>query len=164
MINFDKFLFWSHGTTSLAVYFVIASIVGLYQYENWKRNDVDLSHLNRDQFYVSGYFEPWRDPKVHSCVWLNWANPNCNWMPSLFTTNYHLGPDECTFGVQSTHLWRYRVSLPIIYFLLTIISIHQLNVRDVNMKLSQQYPMCAVKISSTCDTFVQHLTRWRRMS
>ena len=35
---------WSHGTTNLAtVYFVITSIVSLYQYEKWKRNDVDLS-------------------------------------------------------------------------------------------------------------------------
>ena len=106
--------------------------------------------LNRDQFYVSGYFEPRlenrRDPKVHSCVWLNWANPHCNWIPSLFTTNCHLGPDECTFCVST-------------------MAMQGVSARKVIRNLMQEIVvwrwvsniLCAVKISSTCDNFIEHL-------
>ena len=111
-------------------------------------------HLNRDQFYVSGYFEPRlenrRDPKVHSCVWLNWANPHCNWIPSLFMTNCHLGPDECTFCV-STMAMQGVSACKVIKNLMQEIVVWRW-VSNI---------LCAVKISSTCDNFIEHLTRWR---
>ena len=80
--------------------------------------------LNRDQFYVSGYFEPRRDPKVHSCVSLNSANPHSNWIPSLFTTKCHLATDE----------WRMCLLCPID----SVITIQGVSLKKVVKNLMQE--------------------------
>ena len=95
----------SHGTYAKSVYSVITFIVSLYQYLNWKRNDVALSPSQWGSILRVWIFEPWLDPqstKVHVSGF-NSANHGRNWIPSLFTTNSHFQtPDECIFFTQST--------------------------------------------------------------
>ena len=41
---------------------------------------------------------------------------------------------------------------------------HKFSTKDLNVETSQQYPLCAMKISSTCVTFIENLTQRRKVS
>ena len=142
----------SHGTYAKSVYSVITFIVSLYQYLNWKRNDVALSPSEWGSilriFWAPARFQ---STKVHVSGF-NSANHGRNWIPSLFTTNRHFQtPDECIFFTQSTqeiHKSSSQGGFPF----------NNLFLRSF-MKMSQHHLLCAVKINPTCDNWGKDLTK-----
>ena len=138
------------------MYFVITFDIlcwPLSIHENWKRNDVDLSPSQWGSILLVWVFwapQPHNrcEPKsTHTYVSPKWANLDLDWIPSLFNTSCHYGPDECVFCDDST-----IQNISNFFWLRCFLSFScgiwfKIPQRDV----SAISFMCALKICITCD-------------